>query len=623
VERKPNVGRESIGLERDSQYARSLIEASPDPMVVISPEGKITDVNQATLKITGVDREHLIGTDFSAYVTDPDKARQGYLQVFAEGSLTNFPLIIRALDGKLTDVLLNASVYQDTQGNVCGVFATARDNTEQKKASLDRDAAAQREIENNFFHVMESHPEAFLLVDEMGIIVYENGAARTLFAFQPEKMLGSAVESLIPSRLRAQHSGLREKYSANPIAKLMAERPGIFARKKDGTEFPVEVSLFPVQTPTGPQVAVSIRDITKENQASQSVRDMASIIESSNDSIASGNMEMIFTSWNAAAERMYGYTAAEMIGQPFSRLVAPEYANEDTNNMADLLDGNKIEPYETSRIRKDGNAIEISLTVSPIYDEIGAVIGSSGIARDITIEKQVILQLQELNDLRNEFVAVIAHDLRAPAASISGFAHFLTDEWTAIDEGKKLEYLQIIAKNTDALAEFIEDVLQVARIEAGEFTYHISPFSIHALAQRALDEVAGPNNDRRLELITPNDLPLVLGDEQRQQQILTNILSNALKFSPAQAPIVVELSKIGDWVQVAVTDRGVGIAEEDLAKLFRKSERLLKSGNPITSGNGLGLFICKTLVEAQGGRIWCKSTRGQGSTFIFTIPVVP
>ena len=358
------------------------------------------------------------------------------------------------------------------------------------------------------------------------------------------KMLGGTVESLVPSRLRAGHSGRREKYFADPVAKLMAERPGIFARRNDGTEFPVEVSLFPVQTPNGPQVAVSIRDITKENQASQSVRNMASIIESSNDSIASVNMEMIFTSWNAAAERMYGYTAAEMIGQPFSRLFTPEYANEGTKNMIDLLSGNKIEPYETSRIRKDGSTIEISLTVSPIYDEMGVVIGSSGISRDITIEKQVLRQLQEMNDLRNEFVAVIAHDLRSPAASISGFAHLLVDEWNALDEGKKLEYLQIIARNTDDLAEFIEDVLQVARIEAGEFTYDIGPFHINTLAQRALDEATGPNSDRRLELITQEDLPLVLGDEQRQWQILTNILSNALKFSPVETPIVVELSRI-------------------------------------------------------------------------------
>lgn len=621
MEKQPNVGRESNRQKQASQYARSLIEASLDPLLAINPEGKITDVNEATVKITGVGREHLIGTDFSDYFTEPDQACAGYRKAFVEGSVANYPLTIRALDGTLTDVLYNASVYQDTQGNVLGVFATTRDRTELEKAFLDRDSAEQRQMESNFFNVTASHHEAFLLVNEIGIIVYANPAAETLFAFAREKMLGRAVESLIPSRFRADHPGLRDNYFSEPVARPMGKGQELSARRNDGTEVPVEISLTPIQTPTGAQVAVTIRDITEQRQAARYARDMASIIESSNDSITSGNMEGIVTSWNPASERLFGYCAAEMIGQPFSRLWGPEHTHEDTDNLSKIRDGNKIEAYETQRIRKDGSTIPISLTISPIFDENGAVIGSSGIARDITSEKQMIRQLEEMNDLRNEFVAVIAHDLRAPAASISGFAHLLIDEWDAIDDEKKIENLRIITRNTDALVEFVENVLQVARIEAGEFTYQISSFNIRALAQRTVNESIGPNNDRRVELITPDALPLVLGDEERQWQILTNLLSNALKFSPAKEPIVVELSRIGDWVQVAVTDRGIGIAKDDLVKMFRKSERLLTSGNPIIPGNGLGLFICKTLVEAQGGRIWCESTPGQGSTFFFTIPV--
>ncbi len=497
--KQSNAERESGGQEQATRYARSLIEASLDPLVAISSEGKITDVNEATTKITGVGREHLIGTDFSDYFTEPDQARAGYRQVLAEGSVANYPLTIAALDGTLTDVLYNASVYQDTQGNVLGVIATTRDRTELEKEFLARDSAKQRQMERNFRNVTETHLEAFLLVNEIGIIVYANKAAETLFAFARGKMLGSAVEQLMPHRFRAHHPGLRDNYFSNPEVRPMGEGQELYGRRDDGTEFPVEISLIPIQTPTGPQVAVSIRDITEQ--------------------------------------------------------------------------------------------------------------------------KESIRRLIQANELRNEFVAVIAHDLRAPAASISGFAHLLIDEWNTLDDVKKIEYLRIVTRNTDALAGFIENVLQVARIEAGEFSYQISSFNIRVLAQRTLDEAQRPNNGRRLELITPDDLPLALGDEERQWQILTNLLSNALKFSPAKEPIVVELSRIGDWVQVAVIDRGRGIAEDDLAKLFRKSERLLTSGNPITPGNGLGLFICKTLVEAQGGRIWCESTPGQGSTFFFTIPV--
>ncbi len=377
-----------------------------------------------------------------------------------------------------------------------------RDTTEQKKASLVRYIAEQKQMESNFNTIAESYPDAFLLVNEIGIIVYANSAAETLFAFARGKMLGNTVESLIPDRFRTHHAELRDNFFFKPRVRPMGEERELCARRKNGIEFPAEISLAPMQAPTGLQVAVTIRDITEH--------------------------------------------------------------------------------------------------------------------------KESIRKLVKANELRNAFVAIVAHDLRAPMASISGFTHLLIDEWDTIDDGKKLEYLRIITRNTDTLAEFVENVLQVARIEAAEFSYDINSFNIRALAQRALDEAIGPNKDRQLALtITSDDLPFVLGDEERQWQVLTNLLSNALKFSPAQEPIVIELSSIGDFVQVAVIDRGVGIAQEDLTKLFHKSGRLIKAGNPTTPGHGLGLFICKALVEAQGGRIWCESDLGQGSTFFFTIPVAP
>ena len=171
------------------------------------------------------------------------------------------------------------------------------------------------------------------------------------------------------------------------------------------------------------------------------------------------------------------------------------------------------------------------------------------------------------------------------------------------------------------MAKFVEDVLQVARIEAGEYTYDIRPFDIRPLVQRALNETASAGKGRRFEFSAPEDLPNVLGDEDRQWQVLTNLLSNAVKFSPPDEPIVVGLSCVDKSVQVTVTDRGLGIAAEDLSKLFIKVGRVSNPGVVKEPGNGLGLYICKTLVEAQGGRIWCESIPGRGSTFTYTIPV--
>jgi len=234
---------------------------------------------------------------------------------------------------------------------------------------------------------------------------------------------------------------------------------------------------------------------------------------------------------------------------------------------------------------------------------------------------QLNRRLEATNDLRNEFVAIVAHDLRGPMTTVAGFADLLVDRWGSWEDGEKIEFLQAISRNTKHLAEFVEDVLQVARVEAGEFAFEIRAFDIRSLTQRALDEVAGAHVDRRFELDAVDDFPLALGDEDRQWQVLTNLLSNAVKFSPPGEPVAIALSCNGDSVQVAVTDRGPGIAESDVPKLFQKFGRLSTPESRRVPGTGLGLYICKTMVETQGGRLWCESSPGRGSTFLYTIPV--
>ncbi len=608
------IARDLTKERQASQNARnmaSIIESSNDAIVAVSMDAIFTAWNPAAERIFGYSAEEIIGQSASLIFPENTHEMANQLNSVREGyEIKPYETLRIRKDGSTIPISTCVSPIYDVNGAVIGRSAISRDITQEKQASQDA---------RNMASIIESSNDAIMSANLEGIFTSWNATAERMFGYLAEEIIGQSISLVIP------HEKMQE--SADNLSKILGgykiepyETLGI---RKSGSSIPISLTISPIYDESGVVIGTSgiARNITQEKQASQNVRNMASIIESSSDAIMSANLDSIYTSWNAAAERMFGYLAEEMVGQSISLIIPPENAHELADNQRNIQGGYTIEPYETLRIRKDGSAIPISLTLSLIYDGNGAVIGSSGIARDITQEKQMLRKLEEMNELRNEFVATIAHDLRAPMASISGFAHLLIDEWSATSDGKKVEYLRIIARNTDTLAEFVEDVLQVARIEAGEFSYDIRSFDIHALAQRALDEAIGPNDDRRLELIAPDDLPLVLGDEARQWQVFTNLLSNALKFSPAQEPITVELSSIEGSVRVAVIDRGIGIAKDDLAKLFHKSERLLKSGNPIIPGNGLGLFICKTLVEAQGGRIWCESALGAGSTFFFTIPV--
>jgi PAS domain S-box-containing protein len=244
-----------------SQYARSLIESSLDPLVTISPIGKITDVNAATVKVTGVPREQLIGTDFSSYFTDPIQAQEGYKQAFDKGKVTDYALTLRSQTGQLTDVLYNATVYKDDQANILGVFAAARDVTKSKRA------------EQQFRGLLESAPDAMVIVDETGTIVLINTETERLFGYERTELLGKAVETLIPERYRGNHPSYRTGYYTDPMSRPMGLGADLYGRRKDGGEFPVEIALSPLVTEEGTLVSGVVRDITERKRFEQTLQE--------------------------------------------------------------------------------------------------------------------------------------------------------------------------------------------------------------------------------------------------------------------------------------------------------------------------------------------------------------
>jgi PAS domain S-box-containing protein len=367
------IFRDMTEQQRAARYARSLIEAGLDPLMTISPEGRITDVNEATERATGVPRYDLIGTHYFEYFTDRDRARAGYERVLAQGSVAGYPLTIRHRDGTLIHLLCTASLYRDVNGELLGVLATGRDVTEQRKAFETAQHGAA---------IIESSGDAIIGGSLDGLVTSWNPAAERMYGYTGEEIIGKPAKLLTPKNRQGEIKAVLSRIRAGKhVENLESERV-----RKDGTVFPVSLTVSPIRDADGAVVGTCVihRDVTGQKTALEAALRMAAIVESSDDAIIGRTLDGTVTSWNAAAERMFGYSGREIVGKPIDLLVPEDRSGETISILAKLSAGKPVRNFETIRLRKDGTPISVSLTISPLRDEKDVVFGASMICRDIT-----------------------------------------------------------------------------------------------------------------------------------------------------------------------------------------------------------------------------------------------
>ncbi len=377
---------------------------------------------------------------------------------------------------------------------------------------------------------------------------------------------------------------------------------------------------------------------------------LAAVISSSEDAIASKTLEGIVTSWNAAAERLFGYTAQEMIGQPILRVVPPELQHEETDILAKLRRGERIERYETTRLHKSGRRLEVSLTVSPVRDNTGRIVGAAKIAHDITqrraaerslrereaelakllAERESILaseraarsEAERLGHMKDEFLATLSHELRTPLNAIQGWATLLRTGKVGPEDHQR--GLETIERNVRTQTQIVNDLLDMSRIVSGKVHLEVQPLHLHDVVTHAIETVrqSAQAKNIRIRPVLDSRTGLVRGDPDRLQQVLWNLLTNAIKFTPSGGSIQVALERVNSHVEISIQDSGIGISPDFLPHVFDR----FRQGDPSTTrrygGLGLGLSIVKTLVELHGGSVRAKSPgENSGSTFILALPV--
>jgi PAS domain S-box-containing protein len=351
---------------------------------------------------------------------------------------------------------------------------------------------------------------------------------------------------------------------------------------------------------------------------------LAAIVEGSDDAIVSKDLNGIVQTWNRGAERMLGYTADEMIGRSIRTIIPPERQNEEDEVLARIRRGESIDHYETIRMRKDGSLIEVSLSVSPVRAPSGEIIGASKIARDISDRKQAVRELEEANRSKEEFLANLSHELRTPLNAILGYARILRTP--GIDSGTRERAAEVIERNGKMLSKLVSDVLDISRIAAGKTRLNRRTCDIVAVLDAALD-VVRPGADAkgvRLERDVPPEHPTVIVDPDRIQQVLWNLLANAVKFTPCAGVVTARLRLDPHALVIAVSDTGAGIERSVLPFIFQRFRQGEHGGNKEQAGLGLGLALVRHFVELHGGRVTASSEGpGRGSTFVVTLPTAP
>lgn len=370
-------------------------------------------------------------------------------------------------------------------------------------------------------------------------------------------------------------------------------------------------------------------DITERKQAEFARAHLASIVESSDDVIISKTLDGVITSWNAGARRVFGYTSEEMVGTSILRLIPQELQHEEKEIISRLRRGERIEHYETTRLSKDGKHVRVSLTVSPVLDAMGRIVGASKIARDIG-EREKLLEseraarseAERLSHMKDEFLATLSHELRTPLNAILGWASLLRQKTLPNEERER--GLETIERNARAQSQIINDLLDMSRIVSGKLHLEVQSIHLHEVIESAIEAVRPPAEARQIRLTAMLDtsIGLTRGDPNRLQQVLWNLLTNALKFTPTGGRVQVILERVNSHVEIVVEDSGVGIRPEFLPFVFERFRQADASTTRRFGGLGLGLSIVRNLVELHGGSVRVKSPgEGQGATFIVALPL--
>jgi PAS domain S-box-containing protein len=492
-------------------------------------------------------------------------------------------------------------------------IAVLQQKARRLEAEIDQRKAAERELSD----FIENALEGLHKVGPDGTILWANKAELQMLGYEEDEYIGRHI-----SEFHADRDAIGDVLGRLLRGENIYNQPAVLRCKNGNLK---HVLIHSNAYFEGGQFLYSrcfTRDMTEIRQADRDRAMLAAIIESSEDAIISKTFDGVVRSWNTGAQRIFGYTPEEAVGQPITLIIPSERLGEEREILARLRRGERIEHYETERVAKDGRRIDISLTISPLRDSNGNLIGASKIARDISARRRAEQQLKDADRRKDEFLATLAHELRNPLAPIRNGLHLLRmSGQSGAGAGHVHEMME---RQVAHMVRLVDDLLELSRISRGQIELKRERIALATVIKHSV-ETTKPfieSGEHRLDVSLPDDPVMVEGDIDRLSQVFANLLSNAAKYTNKGGAISVRVSCSGDDAVVTVRDNGIGIPRDMLTRIF---EMFAQVKNPLRrsqDGLGIGLNLVRTLVQMHQGSVEARSEGlGKGSEFVVRLPL--
>jgi PAS domain S-box-containing protein len=594
--------------------------------------------NAGAERLKGYSASDIVGKHFSTFYP-PDALDRGWpaeelRRAAADGRIEDEGWRVRK-DGSTFWANVVITALRDDDGALRGYAKVTRDLTDRKRAEEDarrlaeeeagrkaaEAAAAEIERQRVQLHVtLTSIGDAVIVTDTAGVVTFVNPVAAELTGWPPQEAAGRPVGEVF--EILNEHT---REAAENPVPRVLrggvvvglADHTVLVAR--DGREVPVSDSAAPIRGRDGAVAGVVLvfRDETEPRRAAEARLRLAAIVESSDDAIIGQTLDGVVTSWNGGAERLYGYTAAEMVGRTLAALAPADHADEQPELLDRVRRGDHVHHFETQRVCRDGRRVDVSLTLSPIRDACGRVAGASKIARDITERKAE-------DRRKSEFLALLAHELRNPLAPLRNGLKVL--ELAADDPAAVAQARAAMDRQLAHVVRLVDDLLDVSRITQGKLLLRKEVLPLAAVVGHALElcDATVKQSGHRLTVTLPDEPVYVDADKTRLAQTVCNLLTNAVKYSDPGSGLRLAARREGGEAVLSVADEGVGLAPDMLGRVFDMFTQVDRTLEKSQGGLGVGLGIVKRLVELHGGRVEARSEGlGRGSEFVVRLPLAP